>query len=238
MDNKAENKNMYKRVLLIIPAMILCLIGDYCIGIEPADSTTVSGLISTGWLSIDSWRIILSNICGMVGTFFYTAAALTFVRWLRTKEKELTSKADQRIIRLFCGSLIVGIMSFIYFHIACGMMIYRYPILLEATSNNTERAAQLWNQLFIPEMVPYIVLFVLFDVGATVCWILMIFRKIIDLPKIWIIASPLMMTCVGILFSFLPLPFNGIESGFESLGWMLMFICGARYIKSCQEHKG
>ncbi|MCR4847162.1 MAG: hypothetical protein K5865_10530 [Eubacterium sp.] len=32
------------------------------------------------------------------------------------------------------------------------------------------------------------------------------------------------------------LPFKGIGSGFESLGWMLMFIAGIKYINSNQEN--
>ena len=33
-----------------------------------------------------------------------------------------------------------------------------------------------------------------------------------------------------------PLPFKGIGSGFESLGWMLMFIAGIKYINSKQKN--
>ena len=35
-----ENKTI-RAMQLVIPAMILCFIGDYCIGIEPADSTSL-----------------------------------------------------------------------------------------------------------------------------------------------------------------------------------------------------
>lgn len=225
-----EQKKLIKRMYLIIPAMILCMIGDYCIGVEPLGSKTVSGMISDGWLGIASWRITLSNICGMVGTGFYTVAALSFVHHLKLSESSLKNKVDLWISRLYSASLIVGIMSFIYFHIACGMLIYKYSILLEATGGNTEAAVELWNKLFIPEIVPYVVLFVLFDVGASILWILMILRRIIILPRVWLLSAPLIVAGIGMLLSMLPLPFKGIESGFESLGWMLMFIGGARYI--------
>ena len=74
-----------KRMLWIIPAMILCIIGDYCMGIEPKDSTAVSFMISSGWLTITDWRIVLSNIGGLFGTVFYTIAALSFLEYLRYK---------------------------------------------------------------------------------------------------------------------------------------------------------
>ena len=52
-----ERDKSTKRMLWIIPAMIPCIIGDYCMGLEPKDSTAVSFMISTGWLTIADWRI-------------------------------------------------------------------------------------------------------------------------------------------------------------------------------------
>ena len=59
-----EQKKTYNRMLCIIPAMLLFMVGDYCMGIEPKDSTTVSGMISSGWLTIADWRIafIIMNL--------------------------------------------------------------------------------------------------------------------------------------------------------------------------------
>ena len=41
-----------KRMMYIIPGMICFMIGDYCMGIEPVDSYAISGMISSGWLTI------------------------------------------------------------------------------------------------------------------------------------------------------------------------------------------
>ena len=43
-----ERDKITKRMLWIIPAMIPCIIGDYCMGLEPKDSAPVSFMISTG----------------------------------------------------------------------------------------------------------------------------------------------------------------------------------------------
>ena len=53
-------------MLWIIPGMLLAMVGDYCMGIEPKDSVAISGMISSGWLSIADWRIAVSNIGGLV----------------------------------------------------------------------------------------------------------------------------------------------------------------------------
>ena len=74
-----QRAKICKRMLWIIPGMILAIIGDYCMGIEPKDSTAVSFMISSGWLTIADWRIALSNIGGLIGTAFYAVAAFAFM---------------------------------------------------------------------------------------------------------------------------------------------------------------
>jgi len=61
-----ELKKTYKRMLWIIPGMFLAMVGDYCMGIEPVDSYTISGMISSGWLTIADWRIAVSGIGGLI----------------------------------------------------------------------------------------------------------------------------------------------------------------------------
>ena len=73
---KEKLEKIYGKMLWVIPGMILAMIGDYCMGIEPKDSTAISGMISSGWLTISDWRIAVSNIGGLFGTVFYTLAAL------------------------------------------------------------------------------------------------------------------------------------------------------------------
>ena len=77
-----ERTKITKRMQWIIPAMILCIIGDYCMGLEPKNSTAASFMISTGWLTIADWRIALSNIGGLIGTALYMIAVLPFIQEL------------------------------------------------------------------------------------------------------------------------------------------------------------
>ncbi len=53
---KEKLEKIYKKMLWVIPGMILAMIGDYCMGIEPKDSTAISGMISSGWLTIEEWK--------------------------------------------------------------------------------------------------------------------------------------------------------------------------------------
>lgn len=217
------------KMKLAIPAMLFCMIGDYCIGIEPAGGKEIGLIASSGWQSISDVRIAISNTAGMIGTVLYAIAAVSFVMLLRSANTQNENVWDQRFLKLFYISLIIGCLSFIYFHIACGGFIQHYNVLFEATGGNTAEAERLLLRTFKVEAVPFIVLFIAFDAFATIAWIGLIIRRVISAPKIWVIAAPLVTALIGQIIELIPLPFKGIGSGFESLGWMLMFIVGMKY---------
>ena len=53
-----------------------------------------------------------------------------------------------------------------------------------------------------------------------------------DISKIWVLAAPLVVAGIGFLLEIIiPWHFNGFCSGFESLGWMIMFLGGRQMIK-------
>ena len=150
-----QRAKICKRMLWIIPGMILAIIGDYCMGIEPKDSTAVSFMISSGWLTIADWRIALSNIGGLVGTAFYTIAALSFIEYLKYKLSQCSDKWGRRILKLYIAGLIWGFMIFIYFHLACGTLIHNYNVIYEAAQGDTARAVAAWNRSYAVQAVPY-----------------------------------------------------------------------------------
>ena len=150
-----EREKITKRMLWIIPAMILCIIGDYCMGLEPKNSTAVSFMISTGWLTIADWRIALSNIGGLIGTALYMVAALAFVRYLNEKLARCGDKWSRRFLKLYIAGLYWGCMVFIYFHLACGTLIHNYNVIYEAAQGDTARAVAAWNRSYTVQAVPY-----------------------------------------------------------------------------------
>ena len=136
-------QTIQKRMMYIIPGMICFMIGDYCMGIEPADSYAISGMISSGWLTIADWRITLSNIGGMVGSVFYTVAALSFVSFLKNRLSNQQNKWDRRILSVYMTGLILGCIFFMYFHLACRTLIHNYNVIYGASNGDTELALQM-----------------------------------------------------------------------------------------------
>ena len=217
---------------LVIPAMILCLIGDYCIGIEPANSTTFGGIASSGWLTIADWRIAISNLFGMIGSILYAIGAVYFAKFLLEQKEKLEQSVDKVWLNLYIASLGLGCVSFMYFHIAVGGMIHHFKVLYEVTGGDVQMATDAWMKMLMPELLPMSLMFIGFDVIASLSWVVLIVRKILPVSKWWILAAPLIMAGIGTVLELIPLPFNGLNSGFETLGWMLMFVCGIKHIKS------
>ena len=52
----------------------------------------------------------------------------------------------------------------------------------------------------------------------------------------WILAAPLIVAGIGYVLELLiPWPFNGFVSGFESFGWMVMFLGGRKLVRQAME---
>lgn len=221
-----------KRMMLVIPGMVCAMIGDYCMGIEPADSYAVSGMISSGFLTISDWRIAVSNIGGMVGAVFYAVAALAFVEFLKSYRLSLKNKWDKIFLNIYMAGLILGCTSFMYFHIACATLIHNYNVIYGAAGGNTELAVEMWNRSYMVQSVTYWGTFIAFGIAVTGGWVVLILKGILPLKKVWVLAAPLLVAGIGFLLeALLPLPFNGFASGFESFGWIVMFLGGMKCVE-------
>ena len=228
---KEELKKVYRRMLWVIPGMLLAMVGDYCMGIEPKDSTAISGMISSGWLTIADWRIALSNIGGLLGTVCYTIAALPFAAFLKTRLPKCGGKWDRRLLKLYIAGLILGVMCFLYFHLECGTLIHNFNLLYAASGGNTELAVKMWNRSYLVQTVPYWTTFFAFELAVLIGWIALILRGTFALKKSWILAAPLVVAGIGYVLELLiPFSFNGFVSGFESFGWIVMFLGGRKLV--------
>ena len=226
-----ELKKVYRRMLWVIPGMLLAMVGGYCMGIEPKDSYAISGMISSGWLTIADWRIALSNIGGLFGTVCYTLAALPFAAFLKTLLPKCRDKWDRRLLKLYIAGLILGVMCFLYFHLECGTLIHNFNLLYTAAGGDTALAVKMWDRSYLVQIVPYWTTFFAFELAILIGWIALILRGTFALKKSWLLAAPLIVAGIGYLLELLiPWPFNGFVSGFESFGWIVMFLGGRKLV--------
>ena len=81
------------------------------------------------------------------------------------------------------------------------------------------------------QIVPYWTTFFAFELAVLIGWIALILRGTFALKKMWILAAPLIVAGIGYVLELLiPWPFNGFVSGFESFGWIVMFLGGRKLV--------
>ena len=76
--------------------------------------------------------------------------------------------------------------------------------------------------------VPMVIGFIICDGFALVAWIGMVVKGILPVKKIALICNPL---CIALLGQLLNLIAEGLDSGSESLGWLLMYlVCALKLV--------
>jgi len=69
--------------------------------------------------------------------------------------------------------------------------------------------------------IPLLAGYIICDLGVTVAWIGMLLKGMIPVKKILLICNPLIIAILGNVANYLA---DGLDSGFESLGWLLMYL--------------
>lgn len=225
--------NSKQKISLAFPAFLMAMIGDYLIGYEPWDVEPLGMIADTGWLTIADWRIAVSNLLGAIAVPLFFIAAREFLRLLDTQNPKGKDKGKDRFLWLFRIGNYAGFFSFLFIHIACGLLILQFNAAYDVIGD-ADKAMGLDLRIFWAEAVPFLIYFVVADLFTTIGWIGMVIKKVIPFSKAWIVAAPLVMALIGQVFSFLKIGFKGIDSGFESLGWLLIFVVALKYARSLE----
>lgn len=208
--------------------------GDYLIGYEPWDVEPLGLIADTGWLTIADWRIAASNLLGAAAVPLYFVAANELLRLLDAQNPKGKEKGRDRFLWLFRIGNYAGFLSFVFIHIACGLLILQFNAAYEVIGN-ADVAMGLDLRLFWAQAVPFLAYFAAADLFTTVGWMGLVLKKAIPVSRLWALASPLGLALLGQVFSALKIGFKGIDAGFESLGWLLMFVAAAKFAGTAQE---
>lgn len=217
-----------QKISLAIPAFLMAMAGDYLIGYEPWDIEPLGLIADTGWLTIADWRIALSNLLGAIAVPLYFIAAREFLRLLEARNPKGKNKGTDRFLWLFRVGNYAGFLSFVFIHIACGLLILQFNAAYEVIGN-ADMAMGLDLRIFWAEAIPFLAYFVVADLFTTIGWIGLVLKRVIPFSKAWVLAPPLVMALIGQIFSVFKIGFKGIDSGFESLGWLLMFVAAIKF---------
>ena len=220
-----------KRALIAgVIGCLLYVIGDFLFAAigknQSADS--IGLMVKVAYLDMATWRMVVSIICGVVGTALYY---IGFHQMWKLLKLHLTQPKQQKWVRMFQLAYLTGTVCWGYVH----AMFMNVALIFKFTFEkygDMQAAAEIANKVFYCNAAPLIAAYILCDVLLSVVIIVMIWKKMIPLKTTVqrVLASfcnPIAFAgIVGNLFTLLPWPLNQIDHGTESAGHLLVLALG------------
>ena len=217
-----------QRILMGCVSMAMAMIGDYLLGYGTIEMTSAPGAyMGLAWNVVPDWRYSVSSILGFGCAALFAIAAVTLMRVMEGKY----ALGESRLYRLFKTANWGGILYFAFIHIAICMLPVVFNAGMEATGD-IPSSANMALRVAKSIAVPLVLGFIVCDGFVTVAWIGMIVRGMLPLKKAALIFNPIMIALIGQLMNYVH---HGLDSGFESLGWGLMYLVCAMKLVGKQE---
>ena len=213
-----------QRILLGCLAMAMAMAGDYLLGWGTFGMTDDPGAYMgiTARVAPD-WRYALSSILGFACMPFFAAAAMEL---LRVMEKKY-GLGESRLYKLFRIANWGGVLYFAFIHIGICMLPVVFNAGMEATG---DMAASIAMTLRVAKsiVVPLAAAFLVCDGFVTAAWIGMVLKGMLPVKKAALVCNPLVIALAGQLMNYIA---EGLDSGFESLGWLLLYlVCAMKLV--------
>ena len=220
-----KNMTSRQKILLGCLAMALAMIGDYLLGFGTfgmsGDPNVPLGIAAS---VVPDWRYAVSSILGFLCMPFFAIAA---VELMKVMEKKY-GLADQKLYRLFRIANWGGMLYFAFIHVGICMLPVVFNAGMDATGD-TAASVGMMLRVLKSIAVPMIVGFIVCDGFVTVAWIGMVVKGMLPLRMIALIFNPMIIALLGQLMNLIA---EGLDSGFESFGWLLMYlVCAMKLVR-------
>lgn len=205
-------------------AMVLAIIGDYLLGFGTIGMNggpdTYMGVT---WNTAPDWRYAVSSLLGFACAPLFAVGAAELFRVMERKY----SLSGSRLYKIFKLGNWGGILYFAFIHIGICMLPVVFNAGMAATGD-VPASADMTFRVLKSITVPLILGFLICDGCATAGWIGMVLKGMLPVKKAAVLCNPL---CTVLLGQLLNLIAEGLDSGTESLGWLLMYlICSLKLV--------
>lgn len=219
-----------QKILMGCVSMILAIIGDYLLGFGTFNvSTAPDAYRGIQWNVIADWRLAVSSILGFVCAPVFYVAVVEVLRVMTEKY----NLGESFLFKLFKYANWAGVFYFVFIHICICMLVVVFNAGMGVTGDvviSVDMMIRVLKSIAIPLLAGYIIC----DLGVTVAWIGMVLKGMIPVKKILLICNPLIIAILGNVANYLA---DGLDSGFESLGWLLMYlVCAVSLTKDTREN--
>ncbi|MBR2698887.1 MAG: hypothetical protein IKE76_09885 [Clostridia bacterium] len=213
-----------RRILLGCAAMALAMIGDYLLGYGTIETSSDAGAyMGIAWNVAPDWRYAVSSVLGFACAALFAVAAVALMRVMEQKY----ALGGSKLYKLFRIANWGGILYFAFIHIGICMLPVVFNAGMAATGD-VPTAVSMAIRVLKSIAVPLALGFIVCDGFVTVAWIGMVVRGMLPVKRIALIFNPVMIALIGQLMNYVH---NGMDSGFESLGWGLMYlVCAMKLV--------
>lgn len=220
-----------QKLLLGSAAMALAMIGDYLLGYGTIEATSEPGAyMGIAWNVAPDWRYAASSVLGFICAALFAVAAVELMRVMEGRY----ALGQLKLYRLFRIANWGGILYFAFIHIGICMLPVVFNAGMEATGD-IPTAVNMAMRVLKSIAVPLAIGFIVCDGFVTVAWIGMVVRGKLPLSKIALIFNPVAFALIGQGMNCIH---NGLDSGFESLGWGLMYlVCAMKLVNREERHE-
>lgn len=217
-----------QKILFGVYSMILAIIGDYLLGYQTyGTSSSPDAYMGISFNVVPDWRYAVSSILGFACAALFAIGALELFNVMENKYR----LADTKLYKLFKVANWSGILYFAFIHIGICMLPVVFNAGMELTGDirvSVDMAFRVLKSIAVPLVAGFIVC----DLFVTIAWIGMVMKGIIPVKKVAFICCPVITSVLGQFMNYIS---DGLDSGFESFGWLLMYLICALFLVDSKE---
>ena len=224
-----KNLTSRQKILFGVYAMILAMLGDYLLGFGTFSfSDSPDAYLGMTANVVPDWRYAVSSVLGFVCAALFAVAATELMKVMEKKY----GLADSRLYKLFKIANWGGILYFAFIHIGICMLPVVFNAGMEATGS-LQVSMDMVLRVLKSIAVPLGLGFVICDVFVTIAWIGFVVKGKLPVGKIALICNPVIISLLGQLMNYIA---EGLDSGFESCGWLLMYlVCALKLVDGTEK---
>ena len=209
-------------------AMVLAMVGDYLLGFGTiSTSSSPDAYKGISYNVVPDWRYAVSSVLGFACAALFAFAAVELLKVMEEKY----GLGETKLYKLFKIANWSGILYFAFIHIGICML----PIVFNAgmgVTGDLQASVGMMFRVLKCIAAPLVIGFIICDLFVTIAWVGMVAKGRLPVKKIALICNPFMIALLGNLMNLIA---EGLDSGFESFGWLLMYLVCALKLVSKEE---
>ena len=138
---------------------------------------------------------------------------------------------ESKLYKIFKTANWGGILYFAFIHIGICMLPVVFNAGMDATGDlrvSVDMVIRVTKSVTVPMGLGFIIC----DCFAMIAWVGMVLKGMLPVKKVAMICNPVFIALLGQLMNYVA---EGLDSGFESLGWLLMYLVCAMSLVGKEE---